>query len=89
MLELPLLGRNPYSLALLAPGVLPKGGAGSAGPIISGRTLQHERDPAGRAESRNSTTNDINYTPPLEAVQEFKIITNNFSASTGGRAAAC
>jgi hypothetical protein len=35
MAQLPLLGRNPYSLVLLAPGVLPKGGAG-AGPIING-----------------------------------------------------
>src|SRR5436309_384669 len=33
MIELPLLGRIPYSLVQLAPGVLPKGGAGSA-PII-------------------------------------------------------
>jgi hypothetical protein len=27
IVELPLLGRNPYSLVLLAPGVMPKGGA--------------------------------------------------------------
>lgn len=48
MLELPLLGRNPYSLALLAPGVLPKGGSGSAGPIYQRRAFQHERDSARR-----------------------------------------
>src|SRR5262249_28855118 len=35
------------------------------------------------AESRNSTTNDIQYTPPLEAVQEFKVITNSFSSEYG------
>jgi hypothetical protein len=34
IIELPLLGRNPYNLVLLAPGVMPKGGAG-AGPIIN------------------------------------------------------
>src|SRR5205814_715220 len=35
------------------------------------------------AESRNSTTNDITYTPPLEAVHEFKVITNSFSSEFG------
>lgn len=29
IVELPLLGRNPYSLLILAPGVMPKGGAGA------------------------------------------------------------
>ncbi len=82
MLQLPLLGRNPYSLALLAPGVLPKGGAG-AGPIISGGRSNTSEILMDGAETRNSTTNDINYTPPLEVVQEFKVITNNFSAEFG------
>src|SRR5262245_60252899 len=35
ILELPLNGRNPYSLVTLAPGVMPAGNTG-VGPIVSG-----------------------------------------------------
>jgi len=82
MLELPLLGRNPYALLQLSPGVLPKGGAGS-GPIVSGGRSNTSEILLDGAETRNSTTNDITYTPPLEAVQEFKVIVNNFSSEFG------
>jgi hypothetical protein len=82
MLQLPLLGRNPYSLLLMSPGVLPKGGAG-AGPIVSGGRSNTSEILLDGAETRNSTTNDITFTPPLEAVQEFKVITNSFSSEYG------
>ena len=82
MIELPLLGRNPYSLVLLAPGVLPRGGAGS-GPIINGGRSNTSEILLDGAETRNSTTNDIAYTPPLETVQEFKVMTNSFSSEFG------
>ncbi|MEK7407986.1 MAG: carboxypeptidase regulatory-like domain-containing protein [Acidobacteriota bacterium] len=82
MLELPLLGRNPYALLQLSPGVLPKGGAGS-GPIVSGGRSNTSEILLDGAETRNSTTNDITFTPPLEAVQEFKVITNSFSSEYG------
>jgi hypothetical protein len=82
MIELPLLGRNPYALAQLAPGVLPKGGAG-AGPIITGGRSNTSEILLDGAETRNSTTNDIAYSPPLEAVHEFRVITNSFSAEYG------
>lgn len=82
MIELPLLGRNPYSLVLLAPGVLPRGGAGS-GPIINGGRSNTSEVLLDGAETRNSTTNDIAYTPPLETVQEFKVLTNSFSSEFG------
>ncbi len=35
IVELPLLGRNPFSLVVLAPAVIPKGNAGT-GPLING-----------------------------------------------------
>ncbi len=82
IVELPLLGRNPYSLVLLAPGVMPKGGAG-AGPIINGGRSNTSEILLDGAETRNSTTNDIAYSPPLEAVQEFRVLTNNFSSEFG------
>lgn len=82
IIDLPLLGRNPYTLVLLAPAVLPKGNPGS-GPIINGGRSNTSEILLDGAETRNSTTNDIGYRPPLEAVQEFKVITNNFSAEFG------
>lgn len=82
--QLPLLGRNPYSLVALAPGVVPKGGsAAGVRPIINGGRSNTSEVLLDGAESRNTTTMDIAYTPPLEAVQEFKVLTNNFSAEFG------
>ncbi len=82
IIELPLLGRNPYSLVLLAPGVMPKGNPG-AGPIINGGRSNTSEILLDGAETRNSTTNDIAYSPPLEVVQEFRVITNGFSSEYG------
>jgi hypothetical protein len=82
IVELPLLGRNPYSLLQLAPGVMPKGGAG-AGPIINGGRSNTSEVLLDGAGTRNSTTNDIAFTPPLETVAEFKVYTNGFSAEFG------
>ncbi|MGH9786363.1 MAG: hypothetical protein ACRD88_19515, partial [Terriglobia bacterium] len=67
---------------MLAPGVMPKGGAG-AGPIINGGRSNTSEILLDGAETRNSTTNDIAYTPPLETVEEFKIFTNGFSSEFG------
>jgi hypothetical protein len=82
IVELPLLGRNPYTLLLLTPGVMPTGGAG-AGPIINGGRSNTSEILLDGAETRNSTTNDIAYTPPLETVEEFKVFTNGFSSEFG------
>ena len=82
LLELPLNGRNPYSLVTLAPGVMPAGNSGT-GPIVNGGRSNTSEILLDGAESRNSTTNDASYTPPLEAVAEFKVITNNFSSEYG------
>jgi Carboxypeptidase regulatory-like domain/TonB dependent receptor len=82
IIELPLLGRNPYDLLMLAPGVAPKGAPG-VGPIINGGRSNTSEILLDGAETRNSTTNDVTYTPPLEAVQEFKVITNNMSVEFG------
>ncbi len=82
IIEMPMLGRDPYNLVLMAPGVLPKGGGG-AGPVINGGRSNTSEILLDGAETRNSTTNDIAYSPPLEAVQEFKVLTNNFSSEYG------
>jgi len=80
--ELPLSGRSPYALVTLAPGVMPAGNEGT-GPIINGGRSNTSDVLLDGATTRNTTTNDNTYRPPLEAVAEFKVITNNFSAEYG------
>lgn len=82
ILQLPLLGRNPYSLVVLAPAVTPKGNAGT-GPLINGGRSNANSVLLDGGQVLNSTTNDTSYTPPLEAVQEFKVQTSSYSAEFG------
>jgi Carboxypeptidase regulatory-like domain/TonB dependent receptor len=82
VVQLPLNGRNPYALLTLAPGVVPNGNTGT-GPIISGGRSNTSGVLFDGQETRNTSTNDIAYTPPLETVAEFKVIINNFSAEYG------
>lgn len=81
-LELPILGRNPYSLVELAPGVTPRGNPGTSAVISGGRSNANAFLLDG-AQVLNSTTNDTSYTPPLESVAEFKVQTNSYSAEFG------
>lgn len=82
MIELPLVGRNPYALVALAPGVVDRGNTGT-GPLINGARSNSTSVLLDGAEQRNSTTNDLNYSPPLESVEEFKVVTNGLSAEFG------
>jgi Carboxypeptidase regulatory-like domain/TonB dependent receptor len=82
IVQLPLNGRNPYALLTLAPGVTPTGNSGT-GPIVSGGRSNTSGVLFDGQETRNTSTNDIVYTPPLETVAEFRVITNNFSAEYG------
>src|SRR5712664_696650 len=82
MIELPIVGRNPYALVTLAPGVVDRGGTGT-GPLINGARSNSTSVLLDGAEQRNSTTNDLNYSPPLESVLEFKVVTNGLSAEFG------
>jgi hypothetical protein len=80
--ELPIEGRNAYSLVVLAPGVNPKGNAGT-GPLINGGRSNANAVLLDGGQVLNSTTNDTSYTPPLEAVEQFKVNTSSFQAEYG------
>ncbi len=89
--ELPLLGRNPYALAMLAPGVRPAGGVNNL-PIdqistvsfmINGqRASANEFLLDGAPNSAPSQNQPVVNTNP-DAILEFKVETNNFSAEYG------
>ena len=66
----------------LAPGVVDRGNTGT-GPLINGARSNSTAVLLDGAEQRNSTTNDLNYSPPLESVLEFKVVTNGLSAEFG------
>ncbi len=89
--ELPLLGRDPLSLAALAPGVIPTQGqqnnAGVIGRVttaqIGGGLAQQNGVLIDGAESRGTTESGNAYSIPVEAVSEFKLETSSFSAQYG------
>jgi outer membrane receptor protein involved in Fe transport len=81
--DLPLDGRNFSDLAYLTGGVLPKGDGGDGSFAVNG----------GRADNFGFYLDGINNTqrrntgavinPPIEGVQEFKVITSGFNAEYG------
>ncbi len=84
LVDLPLNGRNPFSLATLAPGVAPAPGSS---PFISGgrnATSEVTIDGVSNVNAENNVSIlDLNYTPSVDAVQEFSVQTNAVSAEFG------
>ena len=87
MVDLPLNGRNPFSLASLAPGVSPTSNNGGSSPSISGgrnATSEVAIDGVSNVNAENNVSIlDLNYTPSVDAVQEFSVQTNSVSAEFG------
>jgi hypothetical protein len=90
MLELPLVGRDATQLIALAPGMTP-GPGGNAGNdngynVISNgmRTEQMDITLDGMTEtSPDFEIRQNNYIPSIDAIEEFKVAQNNFSADQG------
>jgi outer membrane receptor protein involved in Fe transport len=89
--NLPLLGRNPYSLAGLVPGARPSAGANdlpvdiisqSYVSINGARGNQNEYLLDGAPNTAAVGNQPVAFVNP-DAVQEFKVETNNFSAQYG------
>lgn len=84
ILELPLNGRNPFALATLTPGVVP--GGGSTPWISGGRNATSEITIDGTSvivPENNVSINTLAFTPSVDAVEEFSVLTNNLSAEYG------
>lgn len=81
--ELPLDGRDFSDLALLTGGVIPKGDGGDGSYAVNGARADDAGflfDGVNNTQRRN--TGAI-ITPPIESVQEFKMLTAGYSAEYG------
>ncbi|MGH9656965.1 MAG: carboxypeptidase regulatory-like domain-containing protein, partial [Bryobacteraceae bacterium] len=93
IVNLPLNGRNPFSLAALAPGVQPGGGFFTA-RVFQEQVNQGNFVANGGASFQNDilldgTSNSVPghgqlaMTPSVDAIEEFKVLTSNYSAEYG------
>jgi hypothetical protein len=84
VVDLPLNGRDPFSLVNLSPGVIPAPGSS---PFISGgrnATSEVAIDGITNVNAENNVSIlDFNYRPSVDAVQEFSVQTNSVSAEFG------
>src|SRR5580704_17057687 len=89
--ELPLLGRNPYALAMLVPGVRPDQGANnlpvdqisSVSYAINGQRASANEFLLDGAPNTAAAQGQPVLNPNPAMVQEFKVETNNYSAEYG------
>ena len=91
--ELPLNARNPFMLSTLVAGITYNGpaiyqrpfdnGAIADWSINGGQNRNNEFLLDGAPNNSIQGGNNIAYVPPVDAVQEFKIITNSYDAQYG------
>jgi hypothetical protein len=90
IVDLPLNGRNPFALGLLSGFSAPVKGVASNLPFVAGGGRWQNNDVLldGIDNNTMATTggigiSGINYIPSVDAVAEFKVKTNNYSAEFG------
>ena len=87
--DLPLNGRNVYSLATLQPGVIPAmssvaGAEGQSAFFAAGSRFRGNNFTLdGQTNNDGSASGVPVVTPTVDTVQEFRVIRNNFSAEFG------
>ncbi len=84
ILNLPLKGRNFLDLTRLTPGVLTGGGGNSQLNLsVNGQREFANSVLIDGVEATSNRNNDTNLTPSVDAVEEFKIATSDYSAEFG------
>ncbi len=82
--ELPTITRNPYSLVLLSGNVSPANSAGrGAGFAINGQREASTNILLDGSDNNDQFTASVGQDVPLDSVQEFTVLTSNFSAEYG------
>src|SRR5262245_39561023 len=90
IVDLPLNGRNPFALGLLTGYSTPVKGVASNLPFVAGGGRWQNNDVLLDGVDNNTMStaggigvSGINYIPSVDAVAEFKVKTNNYSAEFG------
>jgi carboxypeptidase family protein/TonB-dependent receptor-like protein len=90
IVDLPLNGRNPFALGLLTGFTTPVRGVASNLPFVGGGGRWQNNDVLLDGVDNNTMAtgggigvSGINYIPSVDAVAEFKVKTNNYSAEFG------
>lgn len=81
--ELPLNGRNWQQLAILAPATVAAAG-GTAPTNIGGLRSNQTQYFLDGADDTNLINGGTGFNPPIDALEEFKVQTNDFSADSAG-----
>ena len=82
--QMPLPGRSFSDLAYLVPGVSPSGdGAIGSGLAVNGARADNAMVLIDGVQARNAGTGVLLLSANLESVEEFKMMTNNYSAEYG------
>src|SRR5206468_2036573 len=90
--SMPLASRDYLQLTLLAPGSTnvdpgsmrePKNMLGSGRPYINGNREQANAYLLDGIDNSEDKNNEVGYTPNIDAIQEFNLITQNASAEFG------
>lgn len=81
--ELPLDGRNFSDLAYLTGGVIPKGDGGDGAYAVNGARADNFGFVVDGVENTQKRNTGAMVTPPLEGVQEFRLVTSGFAAEYG------
>src|SRR5262249_10972341 len=84
IVSMPLSGRGAFALVSLVPGVTDGSASarGASSRIGGGRNRLNEIQLDG-VTAVNVGNGNVGYTPMIDALQEFKILTNSFSAEFG------
>lgn len=92
IVNMPLISRNPIALTLLAPGVTTPSPAsfnsgvrtaGGGRPYVNGNREEANNFLLDGVDNNQTSDNLSSYQPNLDAIEEFKLITNNASAEFG------
>ena len=81
--EMPLDGRNFSDLAYLTGGVIPKGDGGDGAYAVNGARADNFGFVIDGVENTQKRNTGAMINPPIESVQEFKLITSGFAAEYG------
>ncbi|HEX5706816.1 MAG TPA: carboxypeptidase regulatory-like domain-containing protein, partial [Pyrinomonadaceae bacterium] len=82
--ELPTITRNPYALVAISGNVSPGDPSGrGTGFAINGQRAASTNILLDGADNNNSYTATVGQLIPLDSVQEFRVVTSNFSAEYG------